>query len=59
VSVIRFACKKTIEERILELNVQKKQLIRKTFEYNEEERKDQNVQNMMHMMKDFNEIEVE
>ena len=57
VHVIRFICSKTIEERILELQANKKDLINMTLHFNPEQQKRHNMANMMHVMKGFDENE--
>lgn len=51
--VIRFVCARTIEERILQLNEKKKQLISMTLQYNPEQQKKQNIENMIYVMQGF------
>lgn len=53
VNVIRFICRKTIEERILQLNEKKKALISLTLNYNPAEQKKENLENMIYVMKGF------
>ena len=53
VQVKRFVCEKTIEERILQLNEQKKDLINRILQYNPQEQKKQNMENMIYVMKGF------
>ena len=55
VSVKRFICAKTIEERILELQGKKKELINMTLHFNPEQQKKRNMENMMHVMRGFDE----
>ena len=55
VTVVRFICEKTIEERIIELHSQKRGLVDMTLHFNPEEQKKQNLDNMIYMMKKFNE----
>ena len=53
VNVKRFVCEKTIEERIVQLNAQKKVMINNILQFNPEEQKKQNIQNMMYVMQGF------
>jgi SNF2 family DNA or RNA helicase len=53
VEVVRFICKETIEERIIELHQQKKDLFDSTVTYNQEERKNQNIENFKYLMKNY------
>jgi len=53
VEVVRFICKETIEERIIELHEQKKELFNSTVTYNQEERKLQNIENFKYLMKTY------
>jgi len=54
VRVLRFVCKKTIEERMIELNNRKKEFIKAVFQYSAEERRKQNIENMMYLIQSFN-----
>jgi len=53
VNVVRFVCSKTIEERILELQDQKKELINMALHFNPEQQKKNNIENMMFVMRGF------
>jgi len=53
VTVKRFVCEKTIEQRILQLNEQKKDLINRILQYNPQEQKKQNMENMIYVMRGF------
>jgi DNA repair protein RAD5 len=55
VSIIRLICSKTIEERILKLNEDKKKLIKKTIQSKPEERKRRNIENLQYILQDFEE----
>jgi len=54
VTVVRFICEKTIEERIIELHAQKRGLMDMTLHFNPEQQKKQNMDNMIYMMRNFN-----
>jgi len=53
VSVTRLICAETIEARILELHAAKKGLVNMTLQFNPEQQKKQNMENMIHLMKKF------
>jgi len=59
VNVVRFICQKTIEERILELNERKKNLISLTLSYNPQDQKKQNMENMIYVMQGFDDDDEE
>jgi len=53
VTVTRLICEKTIEARILDLHEKKKGLINMTLQFNPEEQKKQNMENMVYLMRNF------
>lgn len=53
VYVTRLISDKTIEARILELHSVKKGLVNMTLQFNPEQQKKQNMENMIHLMKRF------
>jgi len=53
VNVYRFVCEKTIEERIMQLNAQKKVMINSILQFNPQEQKKQNMENMIYVMRGF------
>ena len=55
VNVKRFVCKKTIEERVIQLNAQKNEMISKILQFNPLEKKQNNIQNMIYILQGFDE----
>jgi len=53
VQVIRFICKETVEERIIELHNYKKELFDSTVTFNQEERKALNAENFKYLMQNY------
>jgi SNF2 family DNA or RNA helicase len=53
VEVVRFICRETIEERIIELHEQKKDLFNSTITLNQEDRKNLNIENFKYLMKNY------
>jgi len=53
VNVKRFVCQKTIEERVLELNAQKNEMINRILSFNPLDNKKNNIQNMIYILKGF------
>lgn len=51
VNVIRFICEKTIEERIQELKQRKKEMIKEVLQFNPQEQKKQNIENMIYIIR--------
>ena len=55
VNVKRSVCKKTIEEKVMELNIVKKEMIKNVLHFDPEEQRKQNIQNMVYIMQGFEE----
>ena len=53
VEIIRFICRHTVEERIIELHVHKKELFDSTISRNQEEKKAHNIENFKYLMKNY------
>jgi len=53
VQVVRFICKETVEERIVELHNYKKELFDSTITFNQEERKAMNAENFKYLMQTY------
>lgn len=56
VTVVRLICEKTIEERILDLHAKKKGLVNMTLHFNPEEQKKQNMENMIYIMRNYDDV---
>lgn len=53
VEIIRFICRQTVEERIIELHQHKKQLFDSTISRNQEEKKAMNLENFKYLMQNY------
>ena len=53
VEVVRFICRETIEERIIDLHQQKRDLFNSTITTNQAEKKAQNIENFKYLMKNY------
>ncbi len=53
VQVIRFICRETVEERIIELHNHKRELFDSTITFNQEEKRNMNVENFKYLMQNY------